>query len=95
MQIDNNLVSHFGEKNQSDEGWINGGFFVLEPEVADLVHGNSEPFESGALPRLVKDGQLMAYQHEDFWQPMDTLREKQELSKYAQQSPPPWLQGII
>jgi glucose-1-phosphate cytidylyltransferase len=95
LQIQDEQVTHFGEKNQADAGWINGGFFVLEPEVVDLVHGNSEPFESGALPRLVKDGQLMAYQHEDFWQPMDTLREKQELSKYAQQSPPPWLQGII
>jgi glucose-1-phosphate cytidylyltransferase len=95
MRIDENLVSHFGEKNQLDEGWISGGFFVLEPEVANYILDNSESFESGALPRLVKEGQLMAYQHEDFWQPMDTLREKQELSKYAQQSPPPWLKGLI
>jgi glucose-1-phosphate cytidylyltransferase len=94
MQIDNNLVSHFGEKNQSDEGWINGGFFVLEPEVANYVLGNSEPFESGALPRLVQEGELMAFHHPGFWQPKDTLREKQELSKYAQQSPPPWLKGV-
>jgi len=95
MQIDNNLVSHFGEKNQSDEGWINGGFFVLEPEVADLVQDNSEPFESGALPRLVDKGELMAFHHPGFWQPMDTLREKQELTRFAMQSPPPWLEGII
>jgi len=91
MQIDNNLVSHFGEKNQSDEGWINGGFFVLEPAVADYVLSNEEPFESGALPRLVGENQLMAFHHPGFWQPMDTLREKQELSRLALLLPPPWL----
>jgi len=94
LHIEDAKVIHFGEKNQSDAGWINGGFFVLEPEVADFVHGDSEPFESGALPRLVERDQLMAYQHQDFWQPMDTLREKQELAKYALESPPPWLIGI-
>jgi glucose-1-phosphate cytidylyltransferase len=95
MQIDNNLVNHFGEKNQSDEGWINGGFFVLEPKVADLVLANDEPFESGALPRLVEENQLMAFHHPGFWQPMDTLREKQDLSRLAMQSPPPWLVNIL
>jgi glucose-1-phosphate cytidylyltransferase len=95
MRIEENLVSHFGEKNQLDEGWINGGFFVLEPEVADYVLDNSEPFESGALPRLVEKNQLMAFHHFGFWQPMDTLREKQDLARFAMQSPPPWLEGII
>jgi glucose-1-phosphate cytidylyltransferase len=94
LHIDNSKVIHFGEKNQADAGWINGGFFVLEPEVANFVHGDNEPFESGALPRLVERDQLMAFQHQDFWQPMDTLREKQELAKYALETPPPWLQGI-
>lgn len=94
LHIDDNKVIHFGEKNQADAGWINGGFFVLEPEVADMVFDNSEPFESGALPRLVEEDQLMAYHHDDFWQPMDTLREKQELSRYALETPPPWLRGI-
>jgi glucose-1-phosphate cytidylyltransferase len=94
MQLDGNTVSHFGEKNQSDEGWINGGFFVLEPEVFDFIQGNSEPFESGALPRLVEVNQLMAFHHPGFWQPMDTLREKQDLSRLAAQSPPPWLNGL-
>ena len=92
LHSENGLVTHCGEKNQSDEGWINGGFFVLEPNVANYVHDDSEPFEVGALPRLVSEGQLMAYHHEDFWQPMDTLREKNELSRYALQTPPPWLQ---
>lgn len=94
MEIEHNLVTHFGEKNQSDEGWINGGFFILEPEVELLILNDSEPFESGALPRLVSDNQLMAYYHEDFWQPMDTLREKNELVKKLDLPIPPWLRGI-
>lgn len=91
MKIENNVVTHFGEKNQSDEGWINGGFFVLEPEVFNYIESNVEPFESGALTRLANDLQLMAYHHEGFWQPMDTLREKRELEKYARYPQPPWL----
>ena len=94
MKIDENLVTHFGEKNQSDEGWINGGFFVLEPRVIDYVLSLSETFESEALVRLTKESQLMAYHHEGFWQPMDTLREKKELTKKALLKTPPWLQGI-
>ena len=94
MKIDENLVTHFGEKNQSDEGWINGGFFVLEPRVIDYVKSLSETFESEALVRLTKESQLMAYHHEGFWQPMDTLREKKELTKKALLKTPPWLQGI-
>ena len=74
MKIEGNTVTHFGEKNQSDEGWINGGFFVLEPQVADYVKSLDEPFESGALVRLAEESNLMAYHHESFWQPMDTLR---------------------
>jgi len=91
LEIENERVSHFGEKNQSDAGWINGGFFVLEPEVANYVLNDQEPFESGALPKLTSIGELMAYQHKGFWQPMDTLREKHDLAKYAIQNPPPWL----
>jgi glucose-1-phosphate cytidylyltransferase len=91
MKIDDNVVTHFGEKNQSDAGWINGGFFVLEPEVVNYVVDDMEPFESGALPRLVSEDNLMAYMHEGFWQPMDTLREKQDLAKLAAQATPPWL----
>ena len=91
MKIDKNEVTHFGEKNQSDEGWINGGFFVLEPKVNDFVESVNEPFESGALVRLAKESQLMAYHHEGFWQPMDTLREKKELEKDAQLATPSWL----
>ena len=94
MKIDKNKVSHFGEKNQSDEGWINGGFFVLEPKVIDFIESINEPFESGALVRLANESQLMAYHHEGFWQPMDTLREKRELEKEALLETPPWLNLI-
>ena len=91
MKIERNTVTHFGEKNQSDEGWINGGFFVLEPEVADYVKSLDEPFESGALVQLANESILMASHHESFWQPMDTLREKRELEKDALLEIPPWL----
>ena len=91
MHFEEGLVTHFGEKNQSETGWINGGFFVLEPEVASFVHSDEEPFETGAIPRLVLESQLMAYQHHDFWQPMDTLRERNDLALMAKQSIPPWL----
>ena len=91
LEIENEQVSSFGEKNQSDAGWINGGFFVLEPEVANYVSDDQEPFEIGALPKLAGLGELMAYQHQSFWQPMDTLREKHELTQFALLNPPPWL----
>lgn len=94
LDLMNGQVMHFGEKNQSATGWINGGFFVLEPEVSNLVESIDEPFETGALPRLVSQGNLMAFNHEGFWQPMDTLREKEDLSNLAKQDTPPWLIGI-
>jgi glucose-1-phosphate cytidylyltransferase len=94
LHVEDSEVTHFGEKNQADSGWINGGFFVLEPEVADFITSDQDAFELTALPRLTQMKQLMAYQHDGFWQPMDTLREKQDLTKYAMQSPPPWLLGI-
>ena len=87
-------VIHFGEKNQSEAGWINGGFFVLEPNVSAYIHAISEPFEIGALPRLANEGELMAYEHNGFWQPMDTLREKHDLEELAREGNPPWLREI-
>lgn len=94
LESSNGLVTNFSEKNQTHAGWINGGFFVLEPEVHDYINADSEPFETGALPRLVSQAQLSAFHHSDFWQPMDTLREKQELAKLAASDTPPWLQGV-
>jgi len=91
LESENGLVTHFGEKSQTDAGWINGGFFVLEPTVAKYVENLLEPFETGALPRLVIKEELMAYEHYGFWQPMDTLREKMDLTEFASQPIPPWL----
>lgn len=94
MESSNGLVTSFTEKNQAHAGWINGGFFVLEPEVKNYIRTDMEAFESGALPRIVSEKRLSAYHHSDFWQPMDTLREKQELSKLALAPNPPWLNGL-
>jgi len=91
LESSNGVVTHFGEKNQTDSGWINGGFFVLEPEVAEMVHDAREPFETGAIPRLVSAKQLAAFHHEGFWQPMDTLREKEDLERLASLGNPPWM----
>ena len=94
LESSNGLVTNFTEKNQANAGWINGGFFVLEPDVKDFILQDMEPFETGALPKLVSDSNLSAYHHEDFWQPMDTLREKQELAKMAVSGKPGWLNGL-
>lgn len=91
LDLEGNKVMHFGEKNQADVGWINGGFFILNPEVKDYVSDYSEPFETGALPKLAKDHKLTAFLHDGFWQPMDTLRERNDLENLSQQRQPPWL----
>ncbi len=94
LHSENGIVTHFGEKNQADSGWINGGFFILEPAVISEIHSITEPFESGAIPRLVLKRQLAAYHHSGFWQPMDTLRERNELDALCLRETPPWLEGI-
>ena len=91
MKIKKNIVTHFGEKNQSDEGWINGGFFVLNSKVKDYVKSINEPFETGALVRLANESKLIAFHHKGFWQPMDTLREKNLLEAESMLSTPAWL----
>lgn len=94
LESSNGKVTSFTEKNQAHAGWINGGFFVLEPQVIHYIEDDMEPFETGALPRMVSNGELSAYHHSEFWQPMDTLREKQELAKFALAGNPPWLIGV-
>ena len=94
LQSSNGLVTNFSEKNQAEAGWINGGFFVLEPGVREYIKSDSQPFETGALPSLVAESQLSSFHHADFWQPMDTLRERQELAKLTSMETPPWLEGI-
>lgn len=88
--FDGDRVVTFKEKPQTLAGWINGGFFVLEPEVFDYIPGDSSPFETVPMERLANDGQLMAYRHEGFWQPMDTLREKQQLEAMWASDEAPW-----
>jgi glucose-1-phosphate cytidylyltransferase len=92
VEIKDGLVTHFGEKEHTNVGWINGGFFVLEPEVINYIHNDNEPFEKYTLPRLVADNQLGSFEHQGFWQPMDTLREKNLLEAVVSESIPPWLQ---
>lgn len=94
LESSNGKVTSFTEKNQAHAGWINGGFFVLEPDVKEYISDDMEPFETGAIPKLVSESNLSAYHHDEFWQPMDTLREKQELSKFATSGNAPWLKGI-
>jgi glucose-1-phosphate cytidylyltransferase len=90
LVIRENAVHEFSEKPQVGEGWINGGFFVFEPQVLDYLSGDSAILEREALERLGADGQLMAYEHHGFWQPMDTLREKQILEELWQSGKAPW-----
>ena len=92
LQLDGTQVVHFGEKNQADEGWINGGFFVFEKKVFDYIHGDLEALEHGALPRLANEGQLMAFHHFGFWKPMDTLRDKLDFTELANLPIPPWFE---
>jgi glucose-1-phosphate cytidylyltransferase len=94
LETDDGLVKHFGEKNQADAGWINGGFFVLESDVANMISSDSDLFETNTLPALTAMNQLAAYGHEGFWQPMDTLREREILASYAQDSNPIWLNNL-
>lgn len=83
-------VAQFEEKPQIGEGWINGGFFVLEPGVLDYIEGDEAIFERGPLERLAAEGQLMAYRHEGFWQGMDTLRDLRLLENLWESGNAPW-----
>lgn len=90
IQLEGDQVMRFAEKPQAGEGWINAGFFVLNRAVLDYIEGDETIWERAPLERLAQDGQLMAYQHEGFWQPMDTLREKQFLEELWQSGRAPW-----
>lgn len=90
MVMDGGRVIEFTEKPQASEGWINGAFFVLEPEVMDYIDDEMTQFEQEPLETLAKDGELMAYRHTSFWQCMDTLRDKALLEKLWQKGNAPW-----
>jgi glucose-1-phosphate cytidylyltransferase len=90
LVLENGCVREFSEKPQTGEGWINGGFFVFEPEVFDYLEGDETILERDPLARLAAQGELAAFRHEGFWQPMDTLREKQVLEALWNRGDAPW-----
>jgi glucose-1-phosphate cytidylyltransferase len=90
LALDGDRVSEFIEKPQIGEGWINGGFFVFEPKVLDYLNGDDTIMEKETFECLAKDNQLMAFRHTGFWQPMDTLREKQMLEDMWASGQAPW-----
>jgi len=90
MILDNGKVTEFKEKPQIGEGWINGGFFVLQPEVVNYIEGDQTAWEFESLEKIAADGQLAAYKHEGFWQSMDTLRDVNVLEKFWREGNAPW-----
>lgn len=90
LELVGDKIVEFSEKPQTREGWINGAFFVLEPEVFDYIEGDQTQWEREPLEGLAKDGQLMAYKHHSFWQCMDTLRDKKLLESLWQTGNAPW-----
>jgi len=90
LRLDGDRVAEFEEKPQLGEGWVNGGFFVLEPGVADYIDADDVALEREPLERLAREGQLAAYRHDGFWQPMDTMRDVELLERLWQQGNAPW-----
>jgi glucose-1-phosphate cytidylyltransferase len=90
VELEGDQVSVFSEKPQAGEGWINGGFFVLEPGVLDYIDSDETYFQRDPLERLADEGQLMAYRHDSFWQCMDTMRDKLLLQDLWDSGSAPW-----
>ncbi|MFN0279620.1 MAG: glucose-1-phosphate cytidylyltransferase [Pyrinomonadaceae bacterium] len=90
LLINPDSTAGFSEKPQTHEGWINGGFIVFEPAVFRYLSGDNSVLEIDALERLANEGQLVAYKHDDFWQCMDTLRDKRQLEAVWESGNPPW-----
>jgi glucose-1-phosphate cytidylyltransferase len=90
MVIEDYRVVQFKEKPQIGEGWINGGFFVLQPEIINYIENDQTAWEFESLENIAAAGELSAYQHEDFWQSMDTLRDVHLLNKLWQEEKAPW-----
>ena len=88
--MDGDLVADFAEKSQIREGWINGGYMVLEPGVLDYIDGDDSLLETHVMPKLASEGQLAAFQHDGFWQCMDTLRDKRLLDQMWAVDDAPW-----
>jgi glucose-1-phosphate cytidylyltransferase len=90
LTFEGEMVAAFAEKPQTGEGWINGGFFVLEPEIVNYIDNDDTSFESTPMERLTRENQLMAYRHNDFWQCMDTLRDVHLLENMWASGNIPW-----
>jgi glucose-1-phosphate cytidylyltransferase len=90
LVFDGEKIKEFSEKPQIGEGWINGAFFVFEPQVFNYIEGDETQWEKEPLERLAAEGQLMAYRHDGFWQCMDTLREKHLLNTLWESGKAPW-----
>jgi glucose-1-phosphate cytidylyltransferase len=88
--FDGDLISQFTEKPQIGEGWINGGFMIMEPKIFDYIQSDSTNLEAQVLEELAEEGQLAAYRHDDFWQCMDTLRDKRQLESMWNEGRAPW-----
>lgn len=90
LDLKQNLIKSFHEKPQGDGGWINGGFFVLEPQIFDLIENDVAVWEREPIERMAQMGQLSAFKHKGFWQPMDTLRDKKKLEELWDSGQAPW-----
>ena len=90
LDLDGDVVRAFTEKSQANEGWINGGFFVLDPKVLDYIADDTTLWEREPLERLASEGQLRAFRHDGFWQPMDTLRDVRLLESLWADGTAPW-----
>jgi glucose-1-phosphate cytidylyltransferase len=93
VDLEGDRVVAFREKHQAGEGYVNGGFFVLMPAALDYVDGDDTPWEGEPLERLARDGQLMCFRHEGFWQAMDTVRDRMLLEELWQAGRAPWRSG--
>ena len=91
LEIHKGQVESFQEKPQTTQGWINGGYFVIEPEFFDLIRGDDIILEKGPLETAAKNGELMAYHHNGFWQCMDTKRDRDALENMWLSENPPWM----
>jgi glucose-1-phosphate cytidylyltransferase len=90
VELDGNRISAFREKPEGSEAWINGGFFVLSPKVIDYIDDDATVWERAPMEQLAREDQLTAYRHPGFWQPMDTMRDKQQLEALWASGKAPW-----
>ena len=90
LRVEGNRVVNFSEKPQGEGGWVNGGFFVFSPKVLDYIEGDDTPWEGAPVERLSSEGRVSAYFHRGFWQPMDTLRDKNHLEALWASGRAPW-----